>query len=116
MKSFSPGLGLKKSQRLSESSDVKKVRNQGEKYLIRPFQIYRCANIDKGPRFAIAITTKAGNSVLRNLSKRKIREYFRKHQSKLGNFDFLFYTSKDLSTLDKKGWEEIFKSFNQKFE
>jgi ribonuclease P protein component len=44
---------------------------------------------DKGPRLGLAVTKRLGKAVQRNRVKRLLREFFRRHKSKLPSRDLV---------------------------
>lgn len=79
-------------------------------------RIHRAANDLDHPRLAIALNRKTGSSVIRNLAKRRIREFFRRHQHELGGYDYFFYSGRDLRTLTKTQWQEILEQTFEKIQ
>ena len=103
---MSPSQELKKSERISHSLEIRKIRAGGERFTVRQFQLSRLAN-EAGPRLAIAITRKAGNSVIRNRVKRKIRDLFRKNKETFGPFDYFFFINRPVGDLLEEDWLKI---------
>ena len=97
---------FKKSERISRSLEIRKIRARGERFSVLQFQISRVPN-DAGPRLAIAITRKAGHSVVRNRVKRKLRELFRKNKETFGSFDYFFFINRSVAPLLEEDWIKI---------
>lgn len=106
---------FEKKYRLKKSLEIKSLF-QGQRSVIKPFVVFKKFNDKKIPRMAITLTRKTGNSVDRNSIKRKFREWFRLHKSKLKSYDILFYSNFDLSGFNQlekrksnsKFWDSLF--------
>lgn len=102
-----------KSERLNKSVDIRLVRYHGKRLNLGNLTVYVSPNKQEGPRLVIALTTRAGISVVRNRTRRRIREFFRKNKDKLGSYDFFFYAARDLSSLKADDFNNLFQRFFQ---
>ncbi|EKD41238.1 MAG: ribonuclease P [uncultured bacterium] len=87
--------------RIRSNDEIRLIRSSGERIKVYPFIIYRLKNNLHFARLAIAITRKAGNSVVRNRFKRLLRETFRLNKPLFGNFDYYFFSATPLSKISK---------------
>lgn len=74
-------------QHLTRQSDIRAVREQGRRLDCRAFTVWwkpRENAAAAGPRVCVIASTNAvGHAVLRNRAKRRLREVFRQHQSRV---------------------------------
>ena len=104
------GERLKRHERINDSLQIRQIRNLGERFSGRQIRVFRQSNPLRGARLAVALTKKAGSSVVRNRSRRKIREFFRKNKEIMGSFDYFFFSDQDISSLAKAEWHEFFQA------
>lgn len=100
---------FRKRDRLKLPDDIRSVRKTGERELFPPLVVYRKKNCSETPRVAVALSRKTGPAVLRNWTKRKIRELFRQNKESLGGFDYFFFSSQDLGPLKAGRFADISK-------
>ena len=104
---------FQKSDRINKSSVIRSLRYHGKRLSLGNLSVSTYPNEVLNPRLAIALTTRAGNSVVRNRSRRRIREFFRKNKDKLGAYDFFFYASRDLTPLHSHEFNLLLQRFLQ---
>lgn len=74
---------MEKSLRLRSNQDFKRVYARGKSYRNRNFILIVRPNALPHPRIGFSITKKTGNSVTRNLLKRRLREIVRLNRDRL---------------------------------
>ena len=75
-----PDETLKKSDRILSRGLFRRIYEDGQKIRARYFIGFVRPNNDEGPRIGITVTKRVGNSVIRNRSRRLVREVFRKNK------------------------------------
>jgi ribonuclease P protein component len=71
---------LEKKYRLRKNKDFKKVYARQSSNAVRNLVLYSLnTNTQGDPRFGISVSKRVGNSVMRNLTRRRIREAIRPH-------------------------------------
>lgn len=79
-----PTGGFGRSERLLRSSEYQHVAQQGRRAVSNAFVVLVASRDNaSGPRLGITASRKVGNSVARNLVKRRIREWFRRERGSL---------------------------------
>lgn len=68
---------LTKQERIKKNSEFRKVFSQSKKYTVEGANLYLISNGLEYNRIGITLSRKFGNSVQRNRSKRRIREFYR---------------------------------------
>ena len=74
---------LPKSARLRKRSEFLKLSRAGAKLQSASFIVVSNTNHRPESRLGITVSSKVGNSVIRNRIKRQVREYFRRHRGAL---------------------------------
>jgi len=91
-----PDYSFSKEDRLLRRFEFLAATRRGRRYSTRYFLVFLRANQRGRPRLGIVASKKTGNAVKRNYLKRRIREFFRLHKSRLP-------PSTDLVVVAKKG-------------
>jgi len=78
-----PDLSFSKEDRLLHRPEFLAATKRGRRYSTRYFLVFLRANQKHRPRLGIVASKKVGNAVKRNYMKRRIREFFRLHKSRL---------------------------------
>ena len=78
-----PDLSFPKEDRLLRRYEFLAATRRGRRYSTRYFLVFLRANSENRPRLGIVASKKVGNAVKRNYLKRRIREFFRLHKSRL---------------------------------
>jgi ribonuclease P protein component len=79
-----------KKFRLLSASDFSHLKTDTLVFKRFNLRVYFKKNVFPNSRIGISVSTKVGNSVLRNRFKRIIRENFRNSQIKICSYDILF--------------------------
>ena len=105
MESFS----FPKSQRLLKRSDFVKLNQAGKRYHSAHFVVIAGKNSLGLTRMGVTVGRKVGNAVVRNRTKRLLREFFRLNKSRLPRgYDFAFVAKRNAGCLDyRKTREEL---------
>jgi ribonuclease P protein component len=74
---------LPKTARLLKRAEFLKVSRIGAKLQSASFIVVSTTNHRPKSRLGITVSSKVGNSVIRNRIKRQVREYFRRHRAAL---------------------------------
>ncbi len=108
--------GLSKDDKVRKSSDYQRIMQKGSKYRASQFNVRTLRNQSGRTRLGIAVSKKAGNACVRNLIKRRLREYFRLNRDKLPpDMDIVFIAQKAASTLNTKQLQEELDRFFGKY-
>jgi ribonuclease P protein component len=91
-----PDTSFSKEDRLLHRFEFLAATRRGRRFSTRYFLVFLSANVRDRPRLGIVASKKAGNAVKRNYLKRRIREFFRLHKSRLP-------PSTDIVVVAKKG-------------
>jgi len=78
-----PDRSFSKEDRLLRRSEFLAATRRGRRYTTRYFLVFLRANRLDRPRLGIVASKKVGNAVKRNYLKRRLREFFRLHKSRL---------------------------------
>lgn len=92
----------KKIISIRKNSDFKKVYNKGRNYWNRNLILYVRKNDLNYNRVGFSITKKIGNSVNRNLIKRRMKEIYRTQLELLEGYDMIFIPKKNVIDIDYK--------------
>ena len=91
--------GFTKADRLRRRSEYLRVQAQGRRIHSRHFGVTLAASEAPGPRLGLVVTRRFGKAARRNRMKRRLREFFRRHQGLL--------PCQDLVIMAKKGAEVL---------
>ncbi|MCK9555055.1 ribonuclease P protein component [bacterium] len=100
---------FKKINRLSGSERFRSILNNGKIISTTSAKIYFADNGIHTPRLGIIIPAKAGNAVIRNKTKRQIREFFRKNKDRYTGLDIIVRINSA-----KNGWFSEVKAIMEK--
>jgi len=82
---------LPKPYRLRRSADIRHVRHHGRRWHHPLLLLFTVANNQDTSRFAISVSKRVGNAVVRNRARRRVREALRSRLSQLNpGWDCLF--------------------------
>lgn len=106
---------FKKIHRLKSSLRFQKVYKEG-KSLVDSFAIfYIMPSIGKETKIGLAVGKKLGNAVVRNHTKRMMRESFRKKINDLKpGYDIVWVARKRIVNSDLKNYERVFNRLAKK--
>ena len=92
-----PGFKLPRHMRILKRNEFLHVQNNGQKLYCKQFLIIYTDSTRSTSRLGVVVTRKIDKrAVYRNLIKRKLREVFRLHQSKINRpFDFVIVARKN---------------------
>lgn len=93
-------------ERLRRERDIILVRKKGIRLSLYPFVIYTLTNQINYPRIAIALTRSSGTSVVRNKTRRQLREFFRTHKAIFKNQDVFFFSNRPIKQPLNTQWFE----------
>jgi ribonuclease P protein component len=88
-----------KADRLRRRRDYLRVQAQGRRLYSRHFGVTLAPAETPAPRLGLVVTRRFGKAARRNRMKRLLREFFRRHKSRL--------PTQDLVIMAKKGAEEL---------
>ena len=110
---------MKRLNTLKKNYEFKNVMNRGKLFIKKQITIYILKNKKNENSFGIAINNKVCNAVKRNYIKRKIRESYRKIETKLiEGYDIVFLWNRNVKPEDAdyneimKEMIDVFKSEN----
>jgi ribonuclease P protein component len=95
-----------KAERLRHRRDFLRVQAQGKRFYTRHFGVTLAPPAAAGPRLGLVVTRRLGNAVQRNRVKRLLREFFRRHQTKLPVADLVIMAKKGAAALGYHQVEE----------
>ncbi len=100
---------LLKSERLLKRSDFVKLNRTGKRYHATHFVVIAKRNGLDITRLGVTVGRRVGNAVVRNRTKRLLREFFRLNKLRLPRgYDLVFVARKDAGRLDcRKTREEL---------
>ena len=94
------GESFPKGARLTRRSEFLALSRRGRKLHTPHFVVLTQPNDRGESRLGITVTKRVGNSVMRNLIKRRVREYFRRHRAELPKAtDFLIIARNGAASL-----------------
>jgi ribonuclease P protein component len=90
-----------KPERLLKRSDFVKLNRAGKRFHATHFVVIAKKNGLDMTRMGVTVGKKVGNAVIRNRTKRLMREFFRLNKPRLPvGYDFVFVAKKDAGHLD----------------
>lgn len=90
-----------KSERLLKRSDFVKLNRAGKRYHTTHFVVIAEKNGLDFTRLGVTVGKRVGNAVVRNRTKRLLREFFRQNKLRLPRgYDLVFVARKDAGRLD----------------
>jgi ribonuclease P protein component len=93
---------LPKTARLLKRAEFLKLSRSGVKFQSANFIVISSANGGCGARLGITVSSKVGNSVVRNRIKRRVREFFRRRAALRPSVDILVIARKSAASLAGK--------------
>ena len=81
---------MKFSESLKRNSDFQRVYREGKSYANRYLVLYVLQNQTERNRLGISVSKKVGNAVVRNRTKRRLRECFRPYLGDVKNGLYVF--------------------------
>jgi ribonuclease P protein component len=104
---------LAKDDRIRRSSDYRRIFETGARYRTAHVHIRMLKNTLGNRRLGMAVGRKVGNACVRNLIKRRLREYFRLNREKMpAETDMVFIPLKGIDALGAKQlWAELDRFF-----
>lgn len=98
---------LPKAARLLKRAEFLKISRSGAKFQSANFVVISSANDGRGARLGITVSSKVGNSVVRNRIKRRVREFFRRRRATLRpSIDILVIARKSAASLVGKSIQD----------
>jgi ribonuclease P protein component len=95
-----PDQSFSKQDRLLLRGEFLAATRRGKRYTTRYFLVFLRSNRKGRPRLGIVVSKKVGKAVRRNYLKRRLREFFRLHKSRLP-------PSADIVIVAKKGTPNV---------
>jgi ribonuclease P protein component len=95
-----------KADRLRRRSEYLRVQAQGKRLHSRHFVVTLAPPETPGPRLGLVVTRRFGKAAQRNLMKRRLREFFRRHKSLLPYRDLVIMAKKGAEVLSFRQVEE----------
>jgi len=92
--------GYPKSARLRRRREYLRVQRSGKRSHTRSFVVVRQPGSSGMPRLGVTVSSKVGNAVVRNRIKRRVRESFRIHRSRMA-------TGVDVVVIAKHGAHDL---------
>jgi ribonuclease P protein component len=107
---------LPKSARLLKRAEYLRLSRAGAKLQSASFIVVSNTNHQPESRLGITVSSKVGNSVVRNRIKRQVREYFRRHRDALRTgTDILVIARRGAASMSGKGIaSELERVFNHR--
>jgi len=100
---------LYKKEHLRFSKEILNVFNNGTQVVNKYLKFFFLKNNKNYNRFTIVINKKFGKAVIRNKSKRQLREVFRTNKDKLKKgYDMIFFIKNEFSKLQFQKKKEVF--------
>jgi ribonuclease P protein component len=88
-----------KAVRLRQRQDYLRAQAQGKRLHTRHFGVTLAPMAAGHPRLGLVVTRRLGKAVRRNRVKRLLREFFRRHQTGLPDFDLVIMAKKGAPAL-----------------
>jgi ribonuclease P protein component len=85
--------------RLRQRQDYLRAQAQGKRLHTRHFGVTLAPMAAGHPRLGLVVTRRLGKAVRRNRVKRLLREFFRRHQTGLPDFDLVIMAKKGAPAL-----------------
>lgn len=96
-----PGERLTPQDRLHRRRDFEAAYRRGARVPGRSFILFILPNEAGRCRLGVTLSRKVGGAVLRNRSRRRLREIFRKHRMELGGaFDLVIHARQGITARD----------------
>lgn len=95
-----------KSERLRHRRDFLRAQAQGKRLYSCHFGVTLAPPVAEGPRLGLVVTKRLGKAVQRNRVKRLLREFFRRHQTRLPAVDLVIMAKKGAAALTYHQVEE----------
>lgn len=100
------GIVMKKKYRLRKNEEFKRVYKRGKNYWNRNLILYVVENGLDYSRVGFTVTKKVGNSVVRNRTRRRVREIYRKYINNIKEgYDIIIIPKKNVVDIDHKDLE-----------
>ena len=100
------GIVMKKKYRLRKNEEFKRVYKRGKNYWNRNLILYVVENGLDYSRVGFIVTKKVGNSVVRNRTRRRVREIYRKYINNIKEgYDIIIIPKKNVVDIDHKDLE-----------
>jgi ribonuclease P protein component len=93
-----------KAVRLRQRHDFLRAQAQGKRLHTRHFGVVLAPMAAGHPRLGLVVTKRLGKAVQRNRVKRLLREFFRRHQTGLPDFDLVIMAKKGAPAL---GYDQV---------
>ena len=101
-KSGSFSLEFSKNDRLRSKADFNFLKSDAQRYRGDGIIVYFRKHISESKKIGISVSTKVGNSVVRNRLKREIRTFFRLNKPRFFHLHYIFVvTNADVEKLKK---------------
>lgn len=98
---------MKEYERLTKNFEFKRVYKAGRRWSGPFFNMYTLKKKDKTIRLGISVSKRVGKSVVRNKTKRRIREAFRKNVTKVRKgFDIVISAKPAINSADFRDIEK----------
>ncbi|MDH4466747.1 MAG: ribonuclease P protein component [Bacteriovoracaceae bacterium] len=95
-------LEFSKTDRLRSKDDFNFLKTESQRYRGDGLIVYFKKHISETKKIGISVSTKVGNSVVRNRLKREIRSFFRLNKPRFFHLHYLFVvTNPEVGTLKK---------------
>ena len=95
-----------KAARLRHRQEFLRAQAQGKRFHTRHFGVTLAPMAEGHPRLGLVATRRLGKAVQRNRVKRLLREFFRRHQTGLPDFDLVIMAKKGAPALEYHQVEE----------
>jgi ribonuclease P protein component len=95
-----------KAERLRQRQDFLRAQAQGKRLHTRHFGLVLAPMAEGHPRLGLVVSRRLGKAVKRNRVKRWLREFFRRHKSRLPAADLVIMAKKGAAALGYHQVEE----------